>query len=150
MDRTSYLVQGKFGKMTFTPTSGTHIYATTNPGGGKPEQITPWVINGKTYKFITAHLYKHFDGVWRVGDAPGRQHMGLYFDGGTESAKRQARTVIEELAAAFVEARPDALKDAQDADTAAQLERLAAKRDALEAELADVRREIADLVGIPR
>jgi hypothetical protein len=150
MERTSYLVQGKFGKMTFTPTSGTHIYATTNPGGGKPEQITPWVINGKTYKFITAHLYKHADGVWRCGDPRTSDRSGLYFDEGTESAKRQARTVIEELVAAFVEARPDALTDAQDADNALQLERLAAKRDALETELADVRREIAALSGLPR
>lgn len=109
---TEHLRCTRFGKVTLVPTQGDHIYVTTNPAGGRQDRITPWVINGKSYKFITAHVHLWSDGVWRIGEEKNTGGEGLYFTEGTESAKKQARKEIESEVNHFAKANPDILKEA--------------------------------------
>jgi hypothetical protein len=91
-----FKIMTKFGALMLTPTSDDHIHATTNPTGGRLEDLLPWTINGKTYNFIKAHAHREGE-QWklRYRDKDDVWQTGLYFSEGTPSAQKQALNELE-------------------------------------------------------
>ena len=146
MSHPAYVVTTKFGQLSLTPTSADHVYATTNPAGGRTDQLLPWTIRGKEHKFITAHVYKHRDGVWRVGGETADTRTGLYADSLSAFAKKVAIPEIEEAVRRLVIARSDVFVDAQKEDLKSRIERLSAKRDEALATFTALVQEIDPLI----
>ncbi len=148
MSHTAYVVSTKFGKLSVTPTSANHVYVTTNPGGGRVDQLLPWTIRGKEHKFITAHLYRWSDGQFHVGEQKDNlaSYHGLYADTLSSAARRLAVPVIESAINNFAIEWTTAFRDAEAESLATAIERKTEERDELLAKLTVLDREIAELV----
>jgi hypothetical protein len=138
------------------PTDGQHIYfdANANSGHGKFDPIAHYMeIRGVVYG-ISAHLYQWKDGEWYLGDEDGKNGQALYISrtdhkDPSEAAKRTAHEMITDIVRKWTKENPAALKEAQEAHIAAQLEKkrgeLAGKRKALadlEAEIEALEKEL--------
>lgn len=122
MTRDGYIrLDTAYGAVAATPTSEDHIYVTTNPGSGRQDMILPITINGRDYKYASAHLYR-VNGVWSLGDV---NRLGLYFDDGTESARRKLAAELVRVVAAWTATTEGkvTLREAERASLATKLER---------------------------
>jgi hypothetical protein len=146
MSHTTVIVDTKFGRLALTPTSADHIYATTNPGGGRVDQLLPWTIRGKKHKFITAHLYRHPDGKFRVGGLTPDTSTGLYADTLSSFAKKQAIPALEDAANELGRSQPGVFVTAERDSLTDEIERLKAKSTTLSDELRTVDAEIGRLI----
>lgn len=139
-------IDAKFGKLALVVTDANHIYATTNPSGGREADLLPWTIRGKEYNFITAHLHRWSDTRFHVGEEKNKNQGfyagGLYADGLTAFARKQAAPAIEAAVNDYVESHRTVTDYAQVLSLKNTLERLKVKREELSAESRKVVAEI--------
>jgi hypothetical protein len=147
MSHTATVVVTKFGRISLTPTSATHVYATTNPGGGRVDQLLPWTIRGKEHKFITAHLYRWSDGQFHIGEEKDSlaSYHGLYATSLSDAARKTVVPVLESAVNNFANDTPSAFRDAAIEDLNDKIDRLETERAELVAKAHKVTDEITAL-----
>jgi hypothetical protein len=123
----------KYGDVAVTPTSADHVHVTTNPGSGRDADRLDLVINGKLYRGnLSAHMHRWSDGKFHVGEQKDNlaAYHSLYFDAGTDAAKKTMRAALELVVNAWAESAEgqQALHDAAVADLRTKIERANAKR----------------------
>lgn len=150
-------VDCRFGKVVVTPTGEDHIYLTSNPDGGRSTEFN-FIIRGVPYT-VSAHLFRHPDGVWRIGPVDVNEwqrlsgHLFLRFTGNrafsrdtpSTPAQKSAAAEIESVVNAWAAAHPGNIADAKLQAMKTEKARLDAKRVDLLKSLAVLDEQIEDL-----